>query len=129
MIEGCLAKRELPVYGKGVNVRDWLFVEDHARALWLIVQKGKKGENYNIGGKCELKNIDLLELLIERVAKVKGENPKKYTKLITYVKDRPGHDLRYSLNCEKLEKELGWSPSHPIEEGIDQTIAWCLHGE
>ncbi|NGX37486.1 MAG: dTDP-glucose 4,6-dehydratase 2 [Chlamydiae bacterium] len=127
MIEGCLARRELPVYGKGINVRDWLFVEDHVRALWIIVQKGEKGESYNIGSKCELKNIDLLQLLIERVAKIKGVNPKKYTDLITYVKDRPGHDLRYSLNCQKLEKELGWSPSQPIEEGIDKTIAWCLH--
>ncbi|NGX47884.1 MAG: dTDP-glucose 4,6-dehydratase 2 [Chlamydiae bacterium] len=124
MISHCLAKQPLPVYGKGINVRDWLFVEDHAEGVWLILQKGKRGENYNIGGKSQWRNIDLLHLLIEKVAQKQGENPKTYQELITFIEDRPGHDLRYALSTKKLETELGWNPKHLFEEGIDKTVEW-----
>ena len=127
MIYGCIKKEPLPLYGQGLNQRDWLFVEDHAEAIWMIVQKAPAGQTYNIGGRFEARNIDLLQLIIERFAKIKGENPKKYQSLITFVKDRPGHDFRYALNCEKVEKELGWKPKHPFDQGIDKTIQWYLH--
>lgn len=127
MIYGCVKKEPLPVYGKGLNIRDWLFVDDHAEAIWEILQKGKRGENYNIGGRFEKRNIDLLNLLIDRFAHAKGENTKKYTSLITYVKDRPGHDFRYALNGDKIESELGWKAKHPFDEGLDKTIDWYLH--
>ncbi|NGX39829.1 MAG: dTDP-glucose 4,6-dehydratase 2 [Chlamydiae bacterium] len=126
MITGCLKEEPLPVYGKGINVRDWIYVEDHVEAIWLIVENGQRGQTYNIGGKKELRNIDLLKMLIKRVAHAKGHQPEKYHSLITFVEDRPGHDLRYSLQCEKIEKELGWEASHPFELGLEKTIAWYL---
>ncbi len=124
MISHCFAKEVLPVFGKGINIRDWLYVEDHAEAIWLILQKGKRGENYNIGGGSEVRNIDLLHLLIEKVAKKQGENPNTYSELITFVEDRPGHDFRYALCSKKLKSELGWKPRHPFEEGVDKTVEW-----
>lgn len=126
MIYGCIEKKPLPVYGQGVNVRDWIYVEDHAEAVWKILQKGKSGNVYNIGGSCQKKNIDLLKDLIARFSRLKKENVENYAKLITFVNDRPGHDLRYALCTDKITRELGWSPRIDFNEGIDKTILWYL---
>lgn len=126
MISHCLLKKPLPIYGQGDNIREWLFVEDHAEAVWLIVQKGKKGESYNIGGGSSWRNLDLAHLLIEKIAHFRGESAKPYLDLITFVKDRPGHDFRYSLSIEKMQKEMGWEPKHPFEMGIEKTVEWYV---
>ena len=119
-------RKPLPVYGNGENVRDWLYVEDHARAIDLIFHEGKIAETYNVGGFNEWKNIDLIKVIIKIVDKVLG-NPEGYSlDLITYVTDRPGHDARYAIDCTKLQKELGWEPSHQFEEGIEKTVRWYL---
>lgn len=121
--------KPLPVYGKGENVRDWLYVEDHARAIDLVLHKGKTGETYNIGGFNEWANIDLIKLLIKIVDQKLG-NPKGTSeKLITYVKDRAGHDLRYAIDASKIKKELGWTPSLQFEEGIQKTVDWYLNNQ
>ena len=121
--------KPLPVYGKGENVRDWLYVVDHARAIDLIFHKGRRGDTYNIGGFNEWKNIDLIRVLIRTADRLLG-NPEGYSdKLITYVADRAGHDLRYAIDSTKLHKELGWSPSLQFEEGIDKTIRWYLENQ
>ncbi len=118
--------RPLPVYGKGENVRDWLFVEDHARAIDLIFHKGKVAETYNIGGFNEWKNIDLIKVLIRTVDRLLG-NPEGYSdELITFVSDRPGHDVRYAIDSRKISRELGWMPSLQFEEGIEKTVRWYL---
>ena len=126
MILNCLNMQKLPVYGEGINVRDWLYVDDHAQALWMLLEYGKKGETYNIGGEQELRNIDLVKLIIREVAKIKGEDPKKLEELITYVKDRPGHDFRYAIDCSKIKKEIGWKPEHTFAEGLKETIEWYV---
>ena len=116
----------LPIYGKGENVRDWLFVEDHARAIDLIFHEGKIADTYNIGGFNEWKNIDLIKVVIETVDRLL-KNPKGTSDaLITYVSDRPGHDLRYAIDSTKLKCELGWEPSLQFEEGIEKTVRWYL---
>ena len=118
--------KPLPVYGKGENVRDWLFVEDHARAIDLIFHRGKAGDTYNIGGFNEWKNIDLIKIIIKTVDRMLG-NPEGLSEhLITYVKDRPGHDMRYAIDSRKLQSELGWEPSLQFEEGIEKTVRWYL---
>lgn len=122
MLLHCLQGKPLPVYGKGANVRDWLYVDDHVDAIWTILCKGKKGETYDIGGKTELTNLELLELLIELLAAKKGENPEKYRKLIRFVTDRPGHDFRYAIDTTKIEQELGWSPKVGLREGLEKTM-------
>ncbi len=121
--------KNLPVYGKGENVRDWLFVEDHARAIDLIFHKGKIGDTYNIGGFNEWKNIDLIKVIIKTVDKVLGNPEGKSLELITYVTDRKGHDLRYAIDSTKLYKELGWEPSLQFEEGIEKTVRWYLENQ
>ncbi len=125
-INNIIQKKPLPVYGKGENTRDWLFVVDHATAIDLIFHEGKNKETYNIGGFNEWKNLDLIQLLCklmnEKLNRGKGESEK----LITYVKDRPGHDLRYAIDATKINKELGWKPSVTFEEGLSQTIDWYL---
>lgn len=126
MILNCLQKKPLPVYGKGINVRDWLYVEDHAEALWLILSKGKKGEVYDIGGGTERRNIDLLHLLIDEISLQKNSDPKELKELITFVPDRLGHDLRYAIDSSKIKKEIGWKPRHDLESGLKKTIAWYL---
>lgn len=119
-------RKPLPVYGKGDNVRDWLYVEDHARAIDLIFHRGKVAETYNIGGFNEWKNIDLIHVLIKTVDRLLG-NPEGYSdELITYVTDRAGHDLRYAIDSRKLQSELGWEPSLQFEEGIERTVRWYL---
>lgn len=120
-------RKPLPVYGKGENVRDWLYVEDHARAIDTIFHNGKINETYNIGGFNEWRNIDLIKVLIATVDRHLG-NPEGHSlDLITYVTDRPGHDLRYAIDSTKLRDELGWEPSLQFEEGIDRTVAWYLN--
>ncbi|MDD3945283.1 MAG: dTDP-glucose 4,6-dehydratase [Bacteroidales bacterium] len=121
--------RPLPVYGKGENVRDWLYVEDHARAIDVILHKGRVGDTYNIGGFNEWKNIDLIKVIIATVDRLLGRNPGTSEKLITYVTDRPGHDLRYAIDSSKLKNELGWEPSLQFEEGIEKTVKWYLENQ
>lgn len=121
--------KQLPVYGKGENVRDWLFVEDHARAIDTIFHEGKVAETYNIGGFNEWKNIDLIKTVIKTVDRLIG-NPEGYSEhLITYVTDRPGHDMRYAIDSRKLQKDLGWEPSLQFEEGIEKTVRWYLDNQ
>ena len=121
--------KPLPVYGKGENVRDWLFVEDHARAIDLIFHEGKVAETYNIGGFNEWKNIDLIKVMIATVDRILG-NPEGHSLgLITYVTDRLGHDARYAIDSTKLQKELGWEPSLQFEEGIEKTVRWYLENQ
>ncbi len=122
-------KKPLPVYGKGVNIRDWLFVEDHAAAIDIIFHRGGKGETYNIGGNNEWKNIDLIKKMCDIMDRKLGRNPGTSEKLITYVKDRAGHDLRYAIDSSKLQKELGWMPSLEFEVGLEKTIDWYLENE
>jgi dTDP-glucose 4,6-dehydratase len=126
MINNILHNKPLPVYGKGENVRDWLYVDDHARAIDTIFHKGKIGEKYNIGGFNEWKNIDIVHLLC-RIMDRKLHRPEgQSAKLITFVKDRPGHDLRYAIDATKLNRELGWTPSLQFEEGLENTVDWYL---
>ncbi len=126
MINNILQNRPLPVYGKGENVRDWLYVDDHARAIDTIFHKGRTGEKYNIGGFNEWKNIDIVNLLCGIMDKKLDRPAGESARLITYVKDRPGHDLRYAIDATKLNKELGWTPSLQFEEGLEKTVDWYL---
>jgi dTDP-glucose 4,6-dehydratase len=126
MINNILHKKPLPVYGKGENVRDWLYVDDHARAIDIIFHHGKTGEKYNIGGFNEWKNIDIVNLLCTMMDKKLDRAPGESASLITYVRDRPGHDLRYAIDATKLNKELGWKPSLQFEEGLEKTVDWYL---
>lgn len=119
-------RKPLPVYGRGENVRDWLYVEDHARAIDLIFHEGKIAETYNIGGFNEWKNIDIIKVLIKTVDRLLGRPEGADLDLITYVTDRAGHDLRYAIDSRKLQKELGWEPSLQFEEGIEKTVRWYL---
>lgn len=121
--------KPLPVYGKGENVRDWLYVEDHARAIDLIFHEGKTGETYNIGGFNEWKNIDLVRVIIRTVDRLLGNPEGTSDRLITYVTDRAGHDLRYAIDSRKLKNELGWEPSLQFEEGIEKTVRWYLDNQ
>lgn len=119
----------IPVYGKGENIRDWLYVEDHAKAIDLIFFKGTTGETYNIGGDNEWKNIDLIKLLCDIMDKKLARSPKTSEKLITFVKDRAGHDLRYAIDAAKLTNQLGWRPSVTFEKGLEKTVDWYLNNE
>ncbi|WP_041347260.1 dTDP-glucose 4,6-dehydratase [Niastella koreensis] len=129
MINNIKNNKPLPVYGKGENVRDWLFVEDHARAIDVIFHKGKTGDKYNVGGFNEWKNIDLVHLLCKIMDTKLGRAEGTSAKLITYVTDRPGHDMRYAIDATKLNKELGWEPSLQFEEGLEKTVEWYLQNE
>lgn len=122
-------RKPLPVYGKGLNVRDWLYVEDHAAAIDLIFHKGKAGDTYNIGGFNEWSNIDLIKQLCKEVDRQLGREPGESEQLITYVRDRAGHDLRYAIDATKLSKELGWKPSLQFEEGLRKTVKWYLDNQ
>jgi dTDP-glucose 4,6-dehydratase len=126
VIQNAMARKPIPVYGDGLNVRDWLFVEDHAEALWRVLNQGGNGETYNIGGNNEWPNLRIVELicdLIDELAPQLGGNSRK---LITFVKDRPGHDRRYAIDSSKLQRELGWTPAHTFERGIRETVKWYL---
>jgi dTDP-glucose 4,6-dehydratase len=127
MILNCLAHKPLPVYGKGLNVRDWLYVTDHCDAISLIIRKGQLGETYNIGGHNEMKNIDIVTTICHILDELKpSDRLKSYTELITYVTDRPGHDLRYAIDASKIQRELGWVPKETFATGIRKTVAWYL---
>ncbi|MES2618606.1 MAG: dTDP-glucose 4,6-dehydratase [Bacteroidota bacterium] len=126
MINNILHSKPLPVYGKGENVRDWLFVEDHARAIDTIYHKGTKGETYNIGGNNEWQNIKLVKFLCELMDRKLGRETGESAKLITYVTDRAGHDFRYAIDAGKLMEELGWEPSVTFEQGLEKTVDWYL---
>ena len=121
--------KPLPVYGKGINIRDWLYVEDHAAAIDEIYHRGEDGETFNIGGHNEWKNIDLIKLLCKVMDKKLNREPGTSEKLITYVTDRAGHDLRYAIDSSKLQKKLGWKPSLQFEEGIEKTVSWYLNNK
>lgn len=122
-------RRALPVYGRGENVRDWLYVEDHARAIDLIFHRGRVGETYNIGGSNEWRNIDLVRLLVATTDRLLGRAEGEDDSLITFVRDRAGHDLRYAIDSTKLREELGWAPEVSFEEGIERTVRWYLHND
>ena len=132
MIINAIEGKPLPVYGDGKNVRDWLFVRDHAEALYLILKKGRIGETYNIGGECEKKNIDVVHRICEILEEVYPSSKnnallgKRYKDLITFVKDRPGHDRRYAINCDKIKREIGWKQRYTFEEGLRLTVKWYL---
>jgi dTDP-glucose 4,6-dehydratase len=129
VIQSVLARRNIPVYGDGMNVRDWLYVGDHAEALWRVLNAGANGETYNIGGNNEWPNIRIVEVicdLVDELAPALGGNSRK---LITFVKDRPGHDRRYAIDSSKLQRALGWSPAHTFERGIRETVAWYLSNQ
>jgi len=128
-INNIVNNKPLPVYGKGENVRDWLFVNDHVRAIDLIFHKGKLGDTYNIGGFNEWKNIDLIKLIIKTVDRMLGRDEGASEKLITYITDRAGHDFRYAIDSSKLKNELGWEPSLQFEEGIKKTVKWYLENK
>jgi len=128
MILNALEGKTLPVYGDGKNVRDWLYVDDHCSAIWEIIQKGKEGQTYNVGGDCELENIKLVEMICDIIDKKVGNTPGKSRKeLITFVKDRPGHDQRYAIDATKIRNEIGWTPKTTIETGLNHTINWYLN--
>lgn len=127
MILNCLKRKSLPIYGEGKNVRDWLYVDDHSECLWMLLEKGKAGEIYNIGGEQERKNIEIVNAIIDIVADVKNIDPKELKALITYVKDRPGHDFRYAIDCSKVKREIGWHPSPSLEERLKETVLWYIN--
>jgi dTDP-glucose 4,6-dehydratase len=128
-IHNIITKKPLPVYGDGLYTRDWLFVKDHARAIDLVFHQGKRADTYNIGGFNEWTNIDLVKLLCNQMDEKLGRTKGESESLITYVKDRPGHDRRYAIDATKLNKELGWSPSVTFEQGLAETIDWYLNNE
>lgn len=128
-INNIIHQKPLPVYGEGLNVRDWLYVEDHASAIDVIFHRGKVGETYNIGGFNEWKNIDLIKLLCKLMDEKLNRPLGTSAQLITYVKDRAGHDLRYAIDATKLNQELGWQPSLQFEEGLSKTIDWYLENK
>ncbi len=128
MILNALEGKALPVYGDGMQIRDWLYVEDHARGIWLVLQKGRTGETYNIGGLNEKPNLEIVQticsLLDQQAPRADGRS---YSTFITYVQDRPGHDRRYAIDCTKINQELGWSPAESFASGIEKTVAWYLN--
>ena len=127
MVLNCLQEKPLPVYGTGENIRDWLFVDDHCAAIHTIIEKGEIGETYNVGGNNEIKNINIVKTICNLLDNIRpSENLKSYQELITFVKDRPGHDFRYAIDSSKLQNKLGWSPKETFETGIRKTIEWYL---
>jgi len=129
MIKNALAGKPLPIYGKGENIRDWLYVEDHCSAIWAVHERGKLGETYNIGGNNELTNIALVKTLCTILAEVTGKPESDYTGLITYVKDRPGHDMRYAIDATKLKTDCGWSPAETVHSGLRKTVEWYVQNQ
>lgn len=129
MILNMREEKPLPVYGDGKNIRDWLYVDDHNGAVWAIINKGKVGETYNIGGENEWENIRLVYALCEKMSNARGHDREHYKKLITYVKDRPGHDRRYAINCDKIKSELGWKQVYDFDRGLEMTIRWYLEND
>jgi len=126
VIQSVLARKAVPVYGDGMNVRDWLYVRDHAEALWLVLANGRAGETYNIGGHNEWANIRIVELICDLIDEFAPELGGDSRKLVTFVKDRPGHDRRYAIDASKIQEQLGWVPAHKFEQGIRETVRWYL---
>jgi dTDP-glucose 4,6-dehydratase len=126
VIQKILSRQPIPVYGDGMNVRDWLFVEDHCDALWLVLNRGVSGETYNIGGHNEWPNIRIVELLCDLVDEMRPDLGGNSRQLISFVKDRPGHDRRYAIDASRIERDLGWRPAHRFEDGIRKTVRWYL---
>jgi dTDP-glucose 4,6-dehydratase len=126
MVTNMLVEKPLPVYGDGKNIRDWVYVEDHCSAIWSILRNGKNGEKYNIGGENEWENIRLVNTLIDIVARKTGKDANILRRLITFVKDRPGHDRRYAIDCSKIKRELGWRRSVSFAEGLEKTVEWYI---
>ncbi len=126
IIASCLAEKAIPIYSDGSNIRDWLYVEDHCQGIDLILTKGNLGENYNIGANTEYNNLTLTHLVCEIVAEQTGYAVAAYLDLISFVKDRPGHDFRYAIDAKKMQEQLGWRPTHDIKQGLRKTIAWYL---
>jgi dTDP-glucose 4,6-dehydratase len=129
MILNAFEGKPLPVYGKGENVRDWLYVEDHCEAIWAVIERGKVGGTYNIGGRSEKKNLDVVHTICKLVADAKGVPEQQITSLIKFVEDRPGHDLRYAIDPTKVMKECGFSPRENFESGLAKTVRWYLENE
>ncbi len=126
MIINAIEERPLPIYGSGANVRDWLYVEDHCEAIWTVIEKGRIGCTYNIGGNNEWKNIDIVHKICDLLAEKLDTDPQKFKGLITFVKDRPGHDLRYAIDADRIRQELGWTPKETFETGLSKTVSWYL---
>jgi dTDP-glucose 4,6-dehydratase len=129
VIQSVLARRNVPVYGDGMNVRDWLYVHDHAGALWTVLLRGKTGETYNIGGHNEWANMKIVELICDTIDELAPQLGGNSRRLISFVKDRPGHDRRYAIDAAKIQRELGWMPAHKFEDGIRETIRWYLDNQ
>jgi dTDP-glucose 4,6-dehydratase len=129
VIQNVLARKPVPVYGDGMNVRDWLYVRDHAEALWQVATRGKEGDTYNIGGHNEWANIKIVELICDLIDELSPQAGGNSRKLITYVKDRPGHDRRYAIDATKIKNELGWVPAHTFEQGIRETVKWYIDNQ
>ena len=126
MILSAKAGKPLPIYGDGKQIRDWLYVEDHAEALVMVLESGQVGETYNIGGEQEVANIDVVHAICDVLDRIDQRN---YKSLIEFVKDRPGHDRRYAIDNSKIKSKLGWSPSHSFEQGLEKTVRWYLENE
>ncbi len=126
MIQNALEGKPLPVYGRGENVRDWLFVDDHCRAILAVLERGRVGETYLVGGDCERNNLDVVRQICARVAAVRGVDPASVEALITFVKDRPGHDHRYAIDASRIQRELGWRPAETFETGLERTVQWYV---
>jgi dTDP-glucose 4,6-dehydratase len=126
MITNALKGKDLPVYGDGKNIRDWLYVEDHCDAIWTILQKGKNGRSYNVGGNNEWKNIDIVNKICEVLAKLSAKPKSEFDKLVKFVTDRPGHDRRYAIDATRIQKELGWFPKETFETGIEKTAKFYM---
>ncbi len=129
VIQSVLARKPVPVYGDGMNVRDWLYVRDHAEALWQVLSRGRDGETYNIGGHNEWANLRIVELICDLIDEFAPKLGGTSRKLITFVKDRPGHDRRYAIDAGKIKKELGWVPAHRFEQGLRETVQWYLNNQ
>jgi dTDP-glucose 4,6-dehydratase len=129
IIQNCVDRKPIPIYGDGLNVRDWLYVSDHTEALWQVLTRGVEGETYNIGGHNEWQNIRIAELIADLVDELAPELGGATRKLITFVKDRAGHDRRYAIDASKMERELGWTPAHTFERGIRETVSWYLSNQ
>ena len=128
VILNALSGKPIPIYGKGENIRDWLYVEDHADALLTVLEKGANGRSYNIGGENEVRNIDLVQMICTHLDTMRPAD-RPYSDLITYVTDRPGHDARYAIDPERISAELGWRPSVTLEQGLEKTVRWYLENE
>ncbi len=129
MILNALERKPLPIYGKGLNVRDWLYVTDHCEAIWTVIERGAVGETYNIGGHNEVRNVDVVDRICHLVAEETGAPVDELLALKTYVKDRPGHDLRYAIDASKIQRDLGWAPSETFASGMSKTVRWYLSND